>query len=373
MPPNLDNAQREREQARRTLIMKKLVDYSDKNALGFTKSAIMNYNPYSMTPVNRKISGMIDWLTVDYTEPTGTHMGMDRLTVNDENAVNNVQRHGYTPSVKSRRFGGRKGTGKTVRGSRRVPGRARKTVRKTRRRTSGKRNPRVRTQGKRKGKTCTRKKNKNENNNKSKNKRGGDGTHPTKVDMSLFGTPSSVGPTSLHQAASAGDLDGVNSFINNKDVSVDMMNDGKTALHLASFEGHTHIVERLLDLGANIDAVDNNGKTALHLAMSRSRPRSTNSQINVVKLLLERGANVNIVTSTHAETNGGNTAKQIAEKRNLGEIVELIEKIKEVNRTAPLIAARPPAHSKQSGPQVSVFRQDGLFDNIKSFIPYADA
>ena len=135
----------------------------------------------------------------------------------------------------------------------------------------------------------------------------------------------------------------------------------------------THIVEKLLDSGANIDAVDINGKTALHLAMSRSTTRSTNSHINVVKLLLDRGANVNIVTSMHAETNGGKTAMQIAEKRNLCEIVQLIKKIKEINRTAPLIAARPPAHTRQSGPQVTVFRQDGLFDNIKSFIPYADA
>ena len=373
MNPNLDNAEREREQVRRTLIMKKLHQYSDKNALGFTESDIMKYNPYSMDPVNRKITGMIDWLTVNYTEPTGTHMGMDGLPVNDENAVNNGQQYGYTRPVKSRRFGGRKGTRKTVRGIRRVPGRTRKTVPKTHRRTPCKRNTRVRTPGKRKGKTCTRKKNKNNNKNKNKNKRGGDRTNPTKVDMSSFGTPNSDGPTSLHQAACTGDIDMVNSFVNNKDVSVDTMNNGKTALHLASFEGHTHIVEKLLDSGANIDAVDINGKTALHMAMSRSTTRSTNSHINVVKLLLDRGANVNIVTSMHAETNGGKTAMQIAEKRNLCEIVQLIKKIKEINRTAPLIAARPPAHTRQSGPQVTVFRQDGLFDNIKSFIPYADA
>lgn len=41
---------------------------------------------------------------------------------------------------------------------------------------------------------------------------------------------------------------------------------GRTALHIASSQGHGHIVDLLLEKGADIDAEDNHGETALSIA-----------------------------------------------------------------------------------------------------------
>lgn len=62
--------------------------------------------------------------------------------------------------------------------------------------------------------------------------------------------------------------------------------DGQTALHEASRENYTEIVQRLLEQsGINIEVVDKNGQTALHLASERGNE-------SVVKLLLENNAKV---------------------------------------------------------------------------------
>ena len=45
-----------------------------------------------------------------------------------------------------------------------------------------------------------------------------------------------------------------------------MFQNGLNALHLASKEGHGHIVSELLSRGANVDAVTKKGNSALHVA-----------------------------------------------------------------------------------------------------------
>jgi ankyrin repeat protein len=62
-----------------------------------------------------------------------------------------------------------------------------------------------------------------------------------------------------------------------KDVNLVNRN-GKSALHLASDNGHTGIVALLLGAGANADGVDGSGNTCLHLAGNEE----------IVKLLLAR-------------------------------------------------------------------------------------
>jgi ankyrin repeat protein len=62
---------------------------------------------------------------------------------------------------------------------------------------------------------------------------------------------------------------------------------GKTPLHIASFSGQTDIVQYLLKMKANIEAVDINNLTPLHLA-------ATNDEIEIVKLLLKKGASYNV-------------------------------------------------------------------------------
>ena len=60
---------------------------------------------------------------------------------------------------------------------------------------------------------------------------------------------------------------------------------GETALKYATLEGHTDIVEVLLEKGANVDVKDMNGETSLmHVA------RQGNGEI--VQTLLDEGADV---------------------------------------------------------------------------------
>ncbi|KAI8513299.1 Unconventional myosin-XVI [Branchiostoma belcheri] len=61
--------------------------------------------------------------------------------------------------------------------------------------------------------------------------------------------------------------------------------DGGTALHLASMNGKTGVVELLIQHGAEVGARDKVGGTALHWA-------SGNGQAGVVKLLIQHGADV---------------------------------------------------------------------------------
>ncbi len=67
---------------------------------------------------------------------------------------------------------------------------------------------------------------------------------------------------------------------------------GQTALHYACEHGNIQIVERLLDHGANVNAVNLCGETALHKISL-----SGNECAAVGSLLLERGANPNILNS----------------------------------------------------------------------------
>lgn len=60
---------------------------------------------------------------------------------------------------------------------------------------------------------------------------------------------------------------------------------GNTALHLAIQNGDEQIIKLLLDKGANVNAVDNNGRTPLHEAVVQANEP-------IVQLLLENGANI---------------------------------------------------------------------------------
>lgn len=63
--------------------------------------------------------------------------------------------------------------------------------------------------------------------------------------------------------------------------------DGRTALMLASFNGHTEVAELLLNAGAPIDSVDKIKRTALMYA-------SSGPNAVTVAMLVKRGANVNL-------------------------------------------------------------------------------
>ncbi len=94
---------------------------------------------------------------------------------------------------------------------------------------------------------------------------------------------------SLISAARNGNLEKIKSLLDEKggDIDIDAFdNNNHTALIWASLNGHTQIVRKLLDNGADTDFSDNRGHTALILA-------ALNGYIEIVRRLLDKGADVN--------------------------------------------------------------------------------
>ena len=92
-------------------------------------------------------------------------------------------------------------------------------------------------------------------------------------------------PSSLHQAATFGDVAAIDRLLaSNK---VDALEDGWSALMLASYACHPAAVRRLLEAGAQPDLGAENGKTALLLA-TQSR------DADVIALLMAKKANPRI-------------------------------------------------------------------------------
>lgn len=75
-----------------------------------------------------------------------------------------------------------------------------------------------------------------------------------------------------------------------------------TPLHFAAINGDIEIVKMLLDRGANIDAKNQYGRTPLHNAIE-------NKKMEITELLLNRGANINV------KSNDGITPLHIAAER----------------------------------------------------------
>ncbi|CAH2328361.1 NF-kappa-B inhibitor alpha [Pelobates cultripes] len=103
------------------------------------------------------------------------------------------------------------------------------------------------------------------------------------------------GDTALHIACKKGSLHAVGVILQNCFNKISFLlqavnYDGHTCLHLAAIHGFLAIVESLISVGADIDAQEPcNGRTALHIAVDLQNA-------NLVKLLLEKGADVNRVT-----------------------------------------------------------------------------
>lgn len=82
-------------------------------------------------------------------------------------------------------------------------------------------------------------------------------------------------------------------------------------MHLASKDGHVHVVSELLRRGAIVDSATKKGNTALHIA-------SLAGQEEVVKLLLQHSASVNV------QSQNGFTPLYMAAQENHDSVVKLL-------------------------------------------------
>ncbi|XP_029651673.1 E3 ubiquitin-protein ligase MIB2-like isoform X2 [Octopus sinensis] len=86
--------------------------------------------------------------------------------------------------------------------------------------------------------------------------------------------------------AAQGQIDNIREVITKHPDKIDQRSSGKTALQVASHQGHKDIVIMLLDAGANLELQDEDGDTALHYSAFGNQPE-------VMELLLLKGANIN--------------------------------------------------------------------------------
>ena len=114
-------------------------------------------------------------------------------------------------------------------------------------------------------------------------------------------------------AVKKGDLTLFKKLVTDKEGANGSLENGKSILMYAVWEGREEIVKYLIDLGADVNAKDKEGKTALMLAVWRER-------LNIVKLLVVNKAD------KKAKNNEGLEAADIAEIAGNGEIIDYLGK-----------------------------------------------
>lgn len=97
--------------------------------------------------------------------------------------------------------------------------------------------------------------------------------------------------TSIVKAASKGNIEIVKEILNNNKDKVDEVENGASCLQVASHRGHEKMVKLLLERGGNINIADKDGNTPLHFAVQGKKTA-------VIKLLLEHNANVSLLNSS---------------------------------------------------------------------------
>ncbi|KAG5886403.1 hypothetical protein JTB14_030762 [Gonioctena quinquepunctata] len=116
----------------------------------------------------------------------------------------------------------------------------------------------------------------------------------------------------LVRAAAQGHLEVVRALLKNAPRgAVEGRSSGKTALQVASHQGHVQVVDLLLKCGASVNASDNDGDTCLHYAAFGNQPE-------VLDLLVKTGIEVN------AANFSGCTALHIAAHKQPARCIEIL-------------------------------------------------
>lgn len=112
----------------------------------------------------------------------------------------------------------------------------------------------------------------------------------TEAARAMYETPFAF---TVHEKAVMNDLEGVTRMLNADTTLLDSYSqDGWTALHLAAFFGHKGIVQVLLTKGAQID---NPSRSKASFGNSPLQAAIAMGQSEIVRLLLDHGANPNFV------------------------------------------------------------------------------
>uniref|UniRef100_A0A8C6TT14 E3 ubiquitin-protein ligase MIB2 n=1 Tax=Neogobius melanostomus TaxID=47308 RepID=A0A8C6TT14_9GOBI len=118
-------------------------------------------------------------------------------------------------------------------------------------------------------------------------------------------------PSRLVIEAAHGSASKVRELLQKYPDKVDIKNQGKTALQVASHQGHMEVVKALLQANSSIEIKDEDGDTALHYT-------AFGNQAEVARLLLSKGANVNMLNNSMC------TALHIAVNKGFSDVVRVL-------------------------------------------------
>ncbi|MFZ5949398.1 MAG: ankyrin repeat domain-containing protein [Candidatus Rifleibacteriota bacterium] len=133
------------------------------------------------------------------------------------------------------------------------------------------------------------------------------------VFLSFFTVNANAGE--IHDACKSGDFEKVKRIIENDPSQLQAKTEeGKSPLHMATGWGQSRIVEWLISIGADINALNNNGGTPIHVAASQNQPECAG-------ILLKHGADIESVREL-----GGMTPLAIAVLKDNYEAAEFLLK-----------------------------------------------